>query len=147
MVFTSVVIMGIVKTHHVNHKVIFFMYPWSGIGFPLSLSTVGVAEIITLRATQFLYLNKEITEDENKPKYFVGSPCSVWGSHLFANRHNDLALHLVKNDSSFTAEEQKCLVMLMDVLKSYCLQTNEDDTRQYEVRLYRFSFEMVWFCS
>ena len=43
-----------------------------------------------------------------------------------------MALHLVKNDSAFTTDEQKCLVMLMDVLKSYSPQTNEDDTMRYK---------------
>lgn len=35
-----------------------------------------------------------------KPKYFVGSSGSVWGSHLMSNRHKEPLLHACDNDSS-----------------------------------------------
>ena len=77
----------------------------------------------------FLYLNKEVcTVDAKekiltssydvvyqiKPKYFVGSSCSVWSSHLFDNRHNQLRLHQVSwTDDYFPLHIQKFLIMLV----------------------------------
>ena len=103
----------------------------------------------------FLYLNKEVTIDENgkesisttsydvvcqiKSKHFHGSSCSVWGSHLFDNRYSELPLHQVAYDvSTFSIDIQKCLVMLKDVFTFYTLQTNKEDTMMYSSEKERF---------
>ena len=103
----------------------------------------------------FMYLNKEVLEDENgkehivtssydvlchiKRKNFEGSSCSVWSSHLFDNRHNELSLHqVVPSREVCPINVQKCLVMLLDILTFYCLQTNKKDTKYRQMKWWRF---------